>query len=313
MRNLEHNYSSSGEGLATLASFGLGIAAAGIWYGTYKFLTNFSNPVMGMDGKGFSTHSLGALYDRAVQKVSKKFEASISLEYEEKCLLNPLSYKGDNSVVEVLVNYQGLMSGKIIDHRLEHLPSEYLGNKFNPDYLRYLKVQKSLGLDHTWVKEELSRVKKIRQVEQILNSAKKELSERGVRDIYLEEAATLERCSLFEAEDWHMLIDALVDFDKEGFSPDAVKLYLGCFVHASNIGQMATLNLLLKYGDNIPVFIQIVEAMQEGFSSEDIKACILKVTQNGAPWESAYLEVLEENNRSLDSSYLRTSHINFRK
>lgn len=281
-----------GENVVTIGSIGFGIAAAGVWYVTQKAISKLVFPVIEKNAKkGLnSKYCLESLYDRAVFLSSVEFKASISLEYEEKCLLNPLKHVHEKNIPETLENYRDLMCGKIVDNQLFHIPSEYIGDKFNPDYLRYLTVQENLYNGIDWVRQELKRVRNLDRVRDVLSKARNELLERGVNRQYLEEAITLERCALFSVEDWHKLVNALEEFDREGLNPVAVKLYLSFEPYAYDMGQMVTLDTLLKYGNNIPVFIQILEAIKDGFTAEDVKACILKALDSS--WEKAFQEVL---------------------
>jgi hypothetical protein len=312
MRKHVQKPSTTGEGLPTVVGAGLGLAAAGVWYCTNKLLTKYVVPkIEGNSNDDLGTRYLNkieAIYDETVGRFSREFKTSISLEYEEKCILNPLQYKGDSATLEALKSYQDLMSGKIIDTTLTHIPSENINGSFNPDYLRYLNVQKNIGITHPWVTEELNRVNDLNQMVQLLSKAKNELAKRGVPNKYLDDVVTLERCSLFGVEDWDQLVEAIKIFDVENFKPEAIKIYMGCFIHCYNLGELATLDALLTYGNNIPVFINIVDSIQKGFTADNVKSCITNVIELDYSWEKSFQCVLEGSRTNAEANTLRMSY-----
>jgi len=122
-------------------------------------------------------------------------------KYERMCILDPVTYRNDPSIPQLITDYQDIISGKVIDRNGNNVPSEELLGHKNQDYLRYVTNQ-ARALKSKILLVEKTRVLRAGKEVQIKQDFLVQLIHKGI-PLYLAAAAVSdEKLNSFSSEDW---------------------------------------------------------------------------------------------------------------
>jgi hypothetical protein len=176
--------------------------------------------------------------DNTIDKGGKDVEQSISLQYEEMCIRNPLDYKDKNKVFEVLNKYKDIISGKVLDPTGYNIPSEYIDCMPNPDYMKYLNNQKKnlnkLGQLDTWVHKEHERFYNTLKYNELQKKFIASLIEFGIPEKLVYAAVSDYRLNAYTPNDWDKLKNTLKRYLEEfdgSFTLEYTVLFEGDRLH----------------------------------------------------------------------------------
>jgi len=157
--------------------------------------------------------------DTIINNDGKDAEQSISLQYEEMCIRNPLDYKDKKVVFEVINKYKDIISGKTLDPTGYNIPSEYIDGMPNPDYLKYLNNQSKnlsrLGKQSTWVHKEHERFYNTIKYSKLQKKFVKSLIEFGIPENLVYATVSDYRLTTYTPNDWDKLKDSLKRYLEE--------------------------------------------------------------------------------------------------
>lgn len=134
---------------------------------------------------------------------------SVAQMYERMCVLEPSKWHGDPRIPEIVRRYGDIVSGREPDPEGRSVPSAWLFNRPNPDYLRYLRNQNRLrggdGMStaYKWARRE-------KQEHGIREGFGDVLLQMGMTENLLPHALTDERLDSYEEEDWRAVVKAML-------------------------------------------------------------------------------------------------------
>jgi hypothetical protein len=129
-----------------------------------------------------------------------------SERFEEMCIRNPLQYKDDPAVAEVIAEYRALLSGRLLDIEGRHVPSVLINGVRNPDYETYLKAQKKALTRAQTIKSgvcsELKRLDRLSKEDDARADVVVKLLQMNLPLPVLNGAVRDEKLNTYTAEDW---------------------------------------------------------------------------------------------------------------
>ena len=210
------------------------------WY-LFKMLFGWALPKRKVFDRTYKSDMEAELYG------SDRQEDSISSRYERAISGTP-----DPSSAESISRYQDLMSGKILDRDLVHIPGEFLkgSQDRNPDYLKYLQVQKRLfqskGLDASWLDSEIARLGAKGQIEEARLECRSLLvSKYGMPEEYVDQAITATRLTGFKPAQWAALSSEVCESMDQGYHEVAIRAVLAADEEEFSVSKVRLLSHLV--------------------------------------------------------------------
>jgi hypothetical protein len=216
---------------------------------------------------------------------------SISERFERMCILDPLTYKDDPAIPEVIDQYKRLLRGEIKDPEGRHMPSEILNGTRNLDYETYIAAQKKV-LDKAGCRETL-RLKRVNQEENLRTDFTIKLLEMKLPVEVLDAVLSDEKMNAYSAEDWKGLIKAVRGYLEE-YSAGVVSAFLEQFNEIKILcvaDKMETFAIFSKF--NAPMEI-VTEIIRERITLDQGVRVATLVVEERYTWDEAMEEVLEE-------------------
>jgi hypothetical protein len=228
------------------------------------------------------------------------------MAYEEMCIKNPSMYEGDPNIPNILKSYSDLLTGVTKDTDLQHVPSEYIDQMENPDYIIYLKAQYSLGVSgEGFVLRELNRLNALEESHSVLDSFKAIMLGKGLDRRFLDSAVTLERSGSFSEEEWDLLVESVNTFVEHGIEESHINLYLTCFPKPFEVQQLLTLSILLTMGCSLEL---ATKSATLDIPTEVLHKVVEKKIRLSHDWDVAVDEGLSEYTTRCHNDKLRETY-----
>lgn len=230
--------------------------------------------------------------------------------YEEKCIKNPLKYKNDPTIPEIISTYNKIINGEIPDPEGTNIPSEFILNDFNQDYYTYVVNQ--IKYNSALLKEKI-RLEKMFELKDIKLKLFATLINQGVPPLIAKIATDSEKkLNSFSAEDWitfcnkiklycqsdnRITVDTFVEiFDEKNILFDEEKFEL--------------FGILTK--NKIPINI-IKDIILEKISIDQAQRASKLIEKFGLSYQQAIKEILRIDSSNKEADKLRTKYKNLLK
>ncbi|MBD3260265.1 MAG: hypothetical protein GF334_01085 [Candidatus Altiarchaeales archaeon] len=234
---------------------------------------------------------------------------SISKRYERMCVLDPVAYKNDPAIPEVLTQYRKLLRGEIVDREGRHAPSDKIEGVSNEDYRVYLEAQLKVLGRVEWMENELRRIEGIVDVEDLRVEYGSALLKLGVPENIVPAMLTDERLNTYTADEWRAAAIAVKAYAKD-HKEAAVQEFLLEYPEKEitlNSAAMEIYAVMSEY--DIPT--RIIDEIVRGRLTPDQGRRVLSlVEERGYEWDEAFESVLHEDQSESELIELRAQYRN---
>lgn len=238
---------------------------------------------------------------------------SITQRYERMCILDPVPYKDDPSIPQLIQDYQDIIQGRVLDTEGVNIPSEELLGQKNPDYRRYVSNQaramKKSSLDDASkvLNKERSRVDRLQKEKSARNQFYAYLVDSGVPLILAMAAVNDTKLNTYTAEDWKAFSRAVKNYI-EISNRWVVQDFVSLFDDKDIILDLDKFeNFTVFYDHMLPKPI-LIEIVKERITSKQATQIIDLVQSCGYDWEEAMKEVISEDLKKSEESDLRKKY-----
>lgn len=234
------------------------------------------------------------------KKTLDKFQ-SISERYEDM-MDNPIHYT-QTEQDSIMVEYELLLCGKIVDEDTLNAPKEMNGIHINTDYVTYLKNQsKKLG-PTSWHAAEYKRIKHELAKEKIIINFRIGLLNMGAPTYSIPDLASTERMESLSPQQWKDLVDVVKKYDS---------LYEPAYI-MSFLEQISNLNTLMDPSKmelyNTLMEKEVPEKVAKTFLEADLDTDeleeILSLIDQGLEYDQAISTVLIQKKEELEKEEQR--------
>lgn len=232
---------------------------------------------------------------------------SISAEFEEKCIRDPLKYKNDADIPKVLKDYKDLLLGHILDPEGIHTPSLNINGEENPDYYRYLRNQKraldKVGKDTEWLSKEMARVTSGKKALELESEFGEHLFGMGLPEDIVVCALTYERLESHTPDNWEALVASVnsileTNEDCSEFIIEFLNMVSDPTYYT--VGSIDDYVTLREYG--VTSYLSLPCAKREITMQQAVSAA--ELTDRGYTDEDALIKVLEVSKESYEKEAL---------
>lgn len=230
--------------------------------------------------------------------------------YEEKCIKNPLKYKNDPTVPEIISTYKKIINGEIPDPEGTNVPSEFILNDFNQDYYTYIVNQ--IKYNPSLIKEK-ERLEKLFELRDIKLKLLVKLISIGLPPIIAKICVDSEKkLNSFSSEDWITLCNKV-----KLYSQSAHRLIVDTFIKTFDQKNVLfdedKFELFVTLNNNkIPLNI-IKDILLEKISIEQAQRASELVEKFGFSYQQAIEEILRIDSSNKEADKLRNKYKNLLK
>jgi len=236
---------------------------------------------------------------------------NISERFEEMCIRNPLQYKDDPAVAEVIAEYRALLSGKLPDVEGCHMPSVLIDGMRNPDYETYLKAQKKAlaGAKATksGVCSELKRLNRLSKEDNARADVVVKLLEMKLPLPVLNGAVRDEKLNTYTAEDWVKFGKCMREYMSE-HPEEIVAEFVETFDAREIIfdsEKMENFSIFRKY--HVPMKV-VKEIVLDRITVDQAQRIMILVQESEHTWDEATQEILEDDLKTATENDLRSRY-----
>lgn len=240
-------------------------------------------------------------------------QESIVQKYERMCILDPVAYKNDPAISQVIEDYKNIILGRVLDPNGLNIPSEKLLGVRNPDYDRYLanqsKKQRAASLSDSAksLSDERSRVSTARKGEALTVTIFSELVELGVPPILAKVAMTEGKLNTYTAEDWKVFSKSITDYLSTS-SRSAVTEFVTLFDDQDIIFSAEKFEKFeLFYRHEVPSEI-LVEIIKERITIDQAVRIVSLVQEVECSWEEGMNDILSSDLKENEEEALRKKY-----
>ena len=229
---------------------------------------------------------------------------NVAALYEKMCVLEPVLYKDVPRLPSVIAKYRKIINGEVTDRSRKHVPSDILEGSVNPDYLTYLTNQaRALG-NPKWINEELHRVERMQETQDLRAEYGKVLQELGMPEVLISSVLTAERLESYTADDWRKLASFCKDQSQE-YTPETLIAFLGTFLEKEIALDAKALEIYAVLTENgVPEKVT-KDIVRGKVSIEQAQRILALVNEEGFEWDEAVDQVIEEETAVLEHTVLR--------
>lgn len=240
-------------------------------------------------------------------------DESVAMRYERKCILEPLTHKGDTHIPALIEDYRKIIKGRTLDPKAENIPSERINGELNPDYRTYLSAQRkalaAAGYDTAWFDREYERISKVNKIETINQQFTQKLIELGMPIELMPCAYNTYRIENWKAADWKRLIKLIKNEAELGeLSREAIAAFI---LHNEDKDILFNREKLeafsLYFEENVPIPL-INMYIQDKVTEENMYDIINLVQEDGYDWSEAIKDVLKEEIERNEEYELREAY-----
>jgi hypothetical protein len=241
------------------------------------------------------------------------FQEGIVQQYERMCIIDPLPYKDNPYIPELIKNYRDIIQGELLDIGGYNIPSETLLGKPNPDYTLYLtnqakKHKKASLLESSAVMlKESSRVENVQKEKSIKVEFLALLIKQGVPLLIANEALTEGKMNVYTAEDWIRFSNSIKIY-VETANQEVVRTFVSLFDEKEivfNHRKFSNFTTFYEHGVPIPI---LTEILRDRISVDQALRIIELVSNSGSTWDEGMQTILSLDLKETEETNLRKSY-----